>query len=357
MDIISILVLLGKIVLVLTVCMGSVPFLVWFERRGSAWMQGRVGPSRVGPFGLLQSLADVLKFLFKEDFVPQNASKIYYYMAPMVALIAPLAALTLIPFSSFITIDGVNYPMQIAIVDTGILFILAFAGLEVYPIILAGWSSNNKYSILGALRGSSQIISYEIAMGLALVSMLVAYGTLSPQEMVGMQQSDGAIGMWGAWLNPIGALIFWICIFAETNRLPFDLPEGESELVAGFHLEYGAMKFALFFLAEYVAMLMASALMVVIFFGGYGLLPGLAGLIPFLHSYLPSVEVQNIKAFLEFVSMFLKVAFIMFVFVWVRWTIPRFRYDQVMDLGWKTLFPLSLLNLIYMALITAWKFS
>ena len=248
MDIISIIVLVAKIILVLAVSMGSVPFLVWFERRGSAWMQGRVGPNRVGPFGLLQSLADVLKFLFKEDFVPQNANKFYYYLAPLIALVAPLAALTLIPFGSFITVAGVQYPLQISIVDTGVLFILAFAGLEVYPIILAGWASNNKYSILGSLRGSSQITSYEIAMGLSLVSMLIAYGTLSPQEMVSMQQSDGSIGMWGAWINPLGALDFWICIFAETNRLPFDLPEGEAELVAGFHLEYGAMKFALFFL-------------------------------------------------------------------------------------------------------------
>jgi NADH-quinone oxidoreductase subunit H len=357
MDIVAVLILVAKIVIVLAVSMGSVPFLVWFERRGSAWMQGRVGPNRVGPFGLLQSLADVLKFLFKENFVPQNANKFYYYLAPLIALVAPLAALTLIPFGSFVTIAGVDYPLQIAVVDTGILFILAFAGLEVYPIILAGWSSNNKYSILGSLRGSSQIISYEIAMGLALVSMIIAYGTISPQEMVSMQQADGGIGMWGALLNPLGALIFWICIFAETNRLPFDLPEGEAELVAGFHVEYGAMKFALFFLAEYVAMIMASALMVIIFFGGYGLLPGMSGLIPVLHNQFPTMEVQNIKAFLEFVSMFSKVAFMMFVFVWVRWTIPRFRYDQVMDLGWKVLFPLSLINLLYMALITAWKFS
>lgn len=357
MDITPILVLIGKIIIVLAVCMGSVPFLVWFERRGSAWMQGRVGPNRVGPFGLLQSLADVLKFVFKEDFVPQNANKFFYYMAPAIALIAPLAALTLIPFSSYITIAGVNYPMQIAVVDTGIIFILAFVGLEVYPMILAGWSSNNKYSIFGALRGTSQIISYEIAMGLALVSMIIAYGTLSPQEMVSMQEHNGALGMWGAVINPIGALIFWVCIFAETNRLPFDLPEGEAELVAGFHIEYGAMKFALFFLAEYIAMIMASALMVIIFFGGYNLLPGLSNLIPILHSVIPDFEIQNIKAFLEFVSMFLKVAFVMFVFVWVRWTIPRFRYDQVMDLGWKILFPLSLVNLIYMGLITAWKLS
>ena len=353
MDVTAFLVMIGKIIFLLAICLGVVPFLVWFERRGSAWMQGRVGPSRVGPFGLFQSFADVLKFFFKEDFVPANANKFYYYAAPAIALTAPLAALSLIPFGSNIIISGQSFPLQVAMVDTGILFILAFAGLEVYPMILAGWSSNNKYSVLGALRGSSQIISYEIAMGLALVSMLMAYGTLDPHQMVAAQKSGGAVGYWGFLINTLGALIFWVCIFAETNRLPFDLPEGESELVAGFHLEYGAIKFALFFLAEYVAMIMASALMVILFFGGYGLLPGMSNLIPHLESSL-RLHPQNAKAILEFTSLFLKVAFLMFVFVWVRWTLPRFRYDQVMDLGWKIMFPLGLVNLVYMAILTAW---
>lgn len=355
MDWIFVLVSIAKIVFVLAVCLGVVPFLVWFERRGSAWMQGRVGPHRVGPFGLLQSVADVLKFFFKEDFVPQNANKFYYYAAPAIALIAPLAALSLIPFGSHLVIHGVEYPLQVSIVDTGIIFILAFAGLEVYPIILAGWSSNNKYSVLGALRGSSQIVSYEISMGLALVSMILAYGTFNPQEMVVMQHSGGELGHWGALVNPLGTLIFWICIFAETNRLPFDLPEGEAELVAGFHLEYGAMKFALFFLAEYVAMIMASALMVIVFFGGYGILSPCESIVSWLGHIFTNVELQNIRALFEFVSFFIKVAVVMFIFVWVRWTLPRFRYDQVMDLGWKILFPLALVNLAYMAVFTALK--
>ena len=350
MDQIMWIALFLKIAFVLAICMGSVPFLVWFERRGSAWIQGRVGPNRVGPFGLLQSLADVLKFFFKEDFVPSQASKFYYYLAPCVALFAPLGALTMIPFGSYIEINGHIINLQIAEVNAGVLFILAFAGLEVYPIILAGWASNNKYSIFGALRGSSQIVSYEISMGLALVSMLLAYGTLDLHVMVNWQNSVG--GWWGCVINPVGALIFWICIFAETNRLPFDLPEGEAEIVAGFHLEYGSMKFALFFLAEYVAMIMASALLATVFFGGYGLLPGFDAMSVWMSDHY-GWPAQNAKALFQFLSLFLKVAFIMFVFVWIRWTLPRFRFDQLMNLGWKILFPLALINLGYMvALVT-----
>ncbi len=338
-----------KIIFLLAISMGPVPILVWFERRGSAWMQGRVGPNRVGPFGLLQSLADVLKFFFKEDFVPSQASKFYYYLAPAIALVAPLGALCMIPFGSYIEVGGEIITMQVANVNAGVLFILAFAGLEVYPIILAGWASNNKYSIFGSLRGSSQIISYEISMGLALVSMLLAYGTLDMHVMVDWQSR---VGWWGCLINPIGALIFWICIFAETNRLPFDLPEGEAEIVAGFHLEYGSMKFALFFLAEYVAMIMASALLATVFFGGYGLLPGFASVVGMI-SDSQAWPLQNVTAAFQFLSLFLKVAFFMFVFVWVRWTLPRFRFDQLMNLGWKILFPLALVNLAYMvALVT-----
>ena len=336
--------LMAKILFVVGVCLGVVPVMVWFERRGAAWMQGRVGPNRVGPFGLLQPLADVIKFIMKEDFTPRNANKFYYYLAPMMALIAPLCALAVIPFGSKIIFEGREIVLQIAQMDTGVIFILAFAGLEVYPIILAGWASKNKYSVLGSLRGSSQIVSYEISMGLALLSMLIVYGSFNPHDMVAWQSNH----YWGALVNPFGALVFWISIFAETNRLPFDLPEGESEIVAGYHLEYGAMKFALFFMAEYVAMIMASALLATLFFGGYGLLPGMPALINMISSHFQFGEVgmQNTKAAFEILSLFSKVAFFMFVFVWIRWTLPRFRFDQLMDLGWKILFPLSLINLV-----------
>jgi NADH-quinone oxidoreductase subunit H len=355
MDMFILVQLIAKILFVVGLCLGVVPVMVWFERRGAAWMQGRVGPNRVGPFGLLQPLADAVKFIFKEDFTPRNANKFFYYMAPMIALIAPLCALSVIPFGSHIVVNGNQVIMQIAQMDTGVVFILAFAGLEVYPVILAGWASRNKYSVLGALRGSSQIVSYEISMGLALLSMLVVYGSFDLHEMVAWQSGtllNGFLPKWGALINPVAAFIFWICTFAETNRLPFDLPEGEAELVAGYHLEYGSMKFALFFMAEYVAMIMASALIATVFFGGYALLPGMEFIISKVVAHFGFAEVgaQNIKALFQFISIFSKVAVFMFLFVWVRWTIPRFRFDQLMDLGWKLLFPLALFNLVVVTL-------
>jgi NADH-quinone oxidoreductase subunit H len=301
-------------------------------------------------------LADVIKFFFKEDWIPGNAHKFYYLMAPVIALVAPLAAISVIPFGSHVIIGEEIVTLQLADIDSGVIFILAFAGLEVYPVILAGWASNNKYSVLGALRGSAQVVSYEISMGLALLSMLLFYGTFDMNEMVAWQSKNlwGQIPAWGAFLNPFAALVFWISIFAETNRLPFDLPEGESEIVAGYHLEYGAFKFAAFFMAEYCAMIMASALMVTVFFGGYGFLPGMQTILEVVSGQfgLGPVGIQNVTALLQFTSLASKVAFVMFVFVWVRWTLPRFRFDQLMDLGWKWLFPLSLVNLVYSALLT-----
>ena len=350
MELFDIIATLVKMIFVVALCLASVPICVWFERRGSAWIQGRLGPNRVGPFGLIQPMADALKFFFKEDFIPAKANKFYYLMAPIIALVAPLVALTTVPFGSHITLFGREISLQIVNFDAGIMLALAFIGLEVYPIILAGWSSNNKYSMMGAIRGSSQIVSYEIAMGLSLISMLVVYGTFDMNEMVAFQQAH----TWGAFINPLAALIFWICIFAETNRLPFDLPEGDAEIVAGFHLEYGAMKFALFFMAEYVAMIMASLFLSTIFFGGYALLPGFATIISSLSSALSfdATQMQNLKALFEFISLFIKVGFFMFVFVWVRWTLPRFRFDQLMDLGWKALFPLALFNLVLMSIVS-----
>jgi NADH-quinone oxidoreductase subunit H len=342
--------MMAKILVILACTLGVVPVLVWFERRGAAWMQRRVGPNRVGPFGLLQPLADVIKFMHKETFTPANAHKFYYMMAPIIALIAPLCALAVIPFGGKAIINGQEVLLQIADMDTGVIFILAFAGLEVYPIILAGWASRNKYSVLGALRGSSQIVSYEISMGLALLSILIVYGTFDPHKMVAFQNDTlwGFLPKWGVFLNPFGALVFWISTFAETNRLPFDLPEGESELVAGYHLEYGGMKFAAFFMAEYVAMIMASGLLVTLYFGGYNLLPGMDLLVGSVsnHFGFGVVGQTNVTAFFQFASFFTKVAFFMFVMIWIRWTLPRFRFDQLMDLGWKILFPLSLINLV-----------
>ncbi len=355
MDTFILIEIVAKIVFVFAVCLGVVPLLVWFERRGSAWIQGRVGPNRVGPFGLIQPVADVAKFFFKEFWTPANANKWYYHLAPIFALVAPMAAMTIIPFGSHLVIGDYIINLQVARVDSGVLFILAFAGLEVYPIIIAGWSSNNKYSILGALRGASQIISYEISMGLALLSILLVYGTFDLHKMVEWQNQRffGFLPAWGVLVNPIGALIFWVSTFAETNRLPFDLPEGDSEIVAGYHLEYGAMKFALFFMAEYVAMIMASALMCTLFFGGYNLLPGMHALVDLIVSVHGFAEAgrQNATAILQFLSFFLKVSFFMVVMIWVRWTLPRFRFDQVVNLGWKILFPLALCNVVIVSIV------
>src|SRR3989339_198860 len=340
----------AKMAVVVGLALSSVPFLVWFERRGSAWMQGRVGPNRVGPFGLLQSVADVLKLFLKESFIPGHVNKFFYLLAPAIALAAPLGALMVIPFGSHAMVMGQKVVLQIAQIDSGLIFLLAFAGLEVYPVILGGWASHNKYTVLGALRGSSQMVSYEIAMGMSILSMLVIYGTFNLQEMVAWQGDSwlGFIPTWGAFINPIGALIFFISIFAETNRLPFDLPEGDAEIVGGYHTEYGAMKFGMFFLAEYVAMVMASALISTLYFGGFNLLPGFGLLVSWVGGYTDGSPdaLQNVKAAFEFVSILLKVGFFLFVFVWVRWTLPRFRFDQLMDLGWKVLFPLSFVNLL-----------
>jgi NADH-quinone oxidoreductase subunit H len=357
MDMFELVAMLLKMLFVLAVVLNAVPIVIWFERRGSAWIQGRVGPNRVGPFGLMQPVADVIKFIFKEDFVPAQASKFYYHFAPMVAAVAPFAAFAAIPFGSYLVINGQNVPLQIATLDIGVLAVLAFIGLEIYPMMLAGWASNNKYSIFGALRGSSQMVSYEIAMGLSLVSMLTIYGTLDMGKIVAYQEESlwGFIPHWGFLLNPVAFIIFLVSIFAETNRLPFDMPEGDSEIVAGYHTEYGATKFAMFFFAEYVAMIAASCLLITLFFGGYALFPGMK---PVLASVASALQLgadgsQNLLAVAQTLVFIFKVTCVMFLFVWVRWTFPRFRFDQLMHLGWKIFFPLALFNLVFVAIVIA----
>ncbi len=357
MELTDFIIMGAKVALIVVVMLQVVPIMVWVERRGSALMQNRLGPNRVGPLGLFQSLADVVKFIFKEDMVPDHANKFYYFLAPAVLLIPAFMTFAVVPFAGDIEIAGRLVHMQMADLNVGLLYIFAIGSLGVYGIIMAGWASNNKYSLMGSLRSSAQMISYELSLGLSVVGVVLIYGTFNLREMVEFQAANpifGIVPRWGVFLQPVGFLLFMTSLYAETNRLPFDLPEGESEIVAGYHLEYGSMKFALFFMAEYLNMVTASALMTTIYFGGYSLLPGMAFLIEPMSgvlsnlSFLPNPQ-DWARVLLEGLSFTIKVGGFMWLFVWVRWTLPRFRYDQLMDLGWKVFLPLSLANIVVTA--------
>jgi NADH-quinone oxidoreductase subunit H len=302
------------------------------ERRISAWIQDRVGPNRVGPFGLLQPAADGLKFILKEDFTPAYARKVYFWLAPAVAMVPALLTLAVIPFGSQLG----SQKAVIADLNVGILFTFGIVSLSVYGIVLAGYASNSKYPFLGGIRSSAQMISYEIAMGLSVVPVFMLVGDLNLSAVIDYQKS-------GAWLilkQPIAFVIFLVAAFAETNRLPFDMPEAESELVGGYHTEYSSMKFALFFLGEYAAMIAVSAMMVVLFLGGWTL--------PFagLNETATSLGMGLLQ-----VGIFIgKLLLFMGLFIWVRWMLPRFRYDQLMDIGWKRFVPLAIANIVVTAI-------
>jgi NADH-quinone oxidoreductase subunit H len=337
MTLAGLLITLLKIAVVFNVVMAVVTLLVWVERRVSAFIQDRLGPNRVGPYGLLQPFADAIKFIYKEDLIPGQVDRRVFVIAPALSLIPALITFAVIPFGGTLSIFGWEIPLIITDVNIGVLYILALSSLGVYGVVLAGWSSNNKYSLLGGLRSSAQMISYELALGLSIVGVLLLTGSLSLREIVYAQH-----GLWNVVKQPLGFFIFLVAVFAETNRLPFDLPEAETELVAGYHTEYAGMKFAMFFMAEYANMVTASALVVTIFFGGW--------MIPFVSTPDPSPWWLSILEVLAFSG---KVAVLLFLFVWVRWTIPRFRYDQLMMLGWKVLLPLALLNIFLTAGIVA----
>jgi NADH-quinone oxidoreductase subunit H len=304
--------------------LGVLPIVIWAERKVAAHIQFRPGPNRVGPFGLIQPAADVLKLFFKEDIVPAESHRILYVMAPLISFIPAFVTFAVVPVGPNVIIADVNI---------GILVFLAMSSLSVYSIVLAGWASNNKYSLMGGLRSSAQMISYELAMGLAVVSVVLTAGSLSTVRIVDAQQP-----LWFAVLQPVAFLIFVIAMLAETNRAPFDLPEAEAELVAGYHVEYSSMKFAIFFMGEYMNMMAIAAIATTLFLGGWAgpalplLPPALTGILWFT----------------------LKVAVIMFFFLWVRWTFPRLRYDQLMGFGWKVLLPLALANVMVTALVRYW---
>lgn len=366
---------LVKMILIFLMMVQAVPILVWLERRGSGFIQNRFGPNRVGPLGLMQLLADAVKFLQKEEFVPAKGIKVLYYAAPIIALVPATLAFLAIPVGAPMNIEAFEmfgsqfgpyrFVLQGYEVGVGIVFVLGISSLAAYAVLLAGWGSGNKYALLGALRASSQMISYELALGLSVVGVILTYGTFNFGEMIAQQQGPltlrafgesltiGWLPNWGIFFQPIGAFLFFAATFAESNRLPFDLPEGEAELVAGFHTEYGGFKMLLFFIGEYGHMMVASGLMATFFFGGYQIpFVSPADVLAWVTTWAPTAnQAAVITGLLHHVVFLVKLALFLWIFIHVRWTLPRFRYDQLMDLGWKTMLPWALANTIATALV------
>ena len=365
-DWISLLISVGKALLVVAILMGLCLYAVLGERKVSSWIQGRVGPNRtslpivlaipfIGPFltrlGLFQPLADGGKFLFKEEMIPGHVNKVYFVLAPMLALIPALVTITVVPFGRMVDATGAVVPMILANLDIGILFIFAVSSLGVYSIILAGWAANSKYPFLGGIRASAQMISYELALTLSVLPVFLwinapgTEGSLSLFRVVVAQDN-----LWFVIWQPVSALVFMISLFAETNRLPFDMPESETDLVGGYHTEYSAFKFGLFFTAEYAHMIVGSAVFTLLFLGGWHPLPFVTLEDLTLWTGL-DISTGALGATLSVLILLLKVIGCLFFFMWVRWTVPRFRYDQVMRIGWSALLPLAIANLVAYAVI------
>jgi NADH-quinone oxidoreductase subunit H len=343
MDIVSLLIILIKILLIMFgVLVLGAAIAVYAERRVSAFIQERVGPNRVGPAGLIQPFADVVKLIMKEDIVPKQANRFIHDLAPIISISIALSTFAIIPFGNTIELFGRQIKLMIADVDIGMLYLLALTSIGVYGVSLAGWSSNNKYSLLGGLRSSGQLISYELSMGLSLIGVIMICGTLRLDQIV-LQQTDywwGILPKWNFFLQPLGCVTFMIASFAETNRLPFDLPEAEPELVGGYHTEYTGMKFGLFFLAEYANVITSSAVTVTLFFGGWQL--------PFAEQWGLSPVILSL---LQMLTFFTKVILLVLFFIIVRWTIPRFRYDQLMRIGWKVMLPIAIANFLVTGIV------
>jgi NADH-quinone oxidoreductase subunit H len=323
-----------KLILIVVVISASLViamYTTFAERKVAAILQDRRGPNRAGPFGLLQPLADGLKLFFKEEIIPNFSNKFLFILGPALAMLTAMMTSAIIPWGNKLELFGREISLQITDVNVGVLYVFGVVSLGVYGIMIGSWASNNKFSLMGGLRAASQIISYELAMGISMIALLMVTGTLSLKEMVVQQQA----GYWNIVKQPLGFLIFLICAFAECNRTPFDLPEAENELIGGYHTEYSSMKLGFFLFAEYINMFVSSVIMATLFFGGYD--------IPFFNEATLS---PNIAAILGIVALMAKVVFFIFLFMWVRWTIPRFRYDQLMHLGWRILIPLALFNML-----------
>jgi NADH-quinone oxidoreductase subunit H len=419
----EILIVLGKIGFMLALILGLLPAMIWAERKGAAYMQDRIGPNRAslgGVFrlaGLVHPIADVLKLVFKEDVIPAGVNRVFFHFAPFFVMVIALSTYAVIPFGDALYLGDTVIPLQVADLNVGVLYILAMTSLSVYGIVLAGWASNNKYSFLGGIRATSQMISYEINMGLAVLSLILAMGTVRMNEMVQAQGELlwGFLPAWGVVLQPVGFIIFIVALFAEVNRNPFDLPEAESELVTGYHTEYSSLKFALFYMAEYANMIVGAAITATLFFGGWQvpwlgtgtlrasagpLLTGSVALGVLLNVLFAAAAWRHYERFkgrlgdrreaepmvlaviflllaigaalylvlgrpweidsaaaahfatvAQTGAFVLKTVFFAWLFIWVRWTLPRFRYDQLMRLGWRFMLPLALLNFFVTAAV------
>jgi len=325
------------IVIIFGISLMIAMYSTYAERKIAAFFQDRLGPNRAGPYGILQPLADGAKMFLKEEIIPTNSSKFLFIAGPSLAIMTACIGSAVIPWGQKLTIGSHVVDLQVADINVGILYIFGVVSLGVYGVMIGGWASNNKYSLLGAIRAASQNISYEISMGLSIIALLMVTGTLSLREIAEQQHGFWYHGWftWNVFKQPLGFLIFIVCAFAETNRTPFDLPECETELVGGYHTEYSSMKLGFYLFAEYINMFVSGAVMATLYFGGYNF--------PFMHHLGLS---ENWVSILGVIALFIKIFFFIFFFMWVRWTVPRFRYDQLMDLGWKALIPLAIANII-----------
>lgn len=331
MDIAFLIEKLALIAIIFSISLLIAMYSTYFERKFAGFFQDRIGPNRAGPWGILQPLADGGKLFFKEEIIPQTANMGLFVMGPSLAMLTACMTSAVIPFGTYIEMFGRQVQLQVTDINIGILYIFGVVSMGVYGIMIGGWASNNKFALLGAIRAASQNISYEIAMGLSIIAVVMITGSLSLKDIAAWQ--DG--GNWLIVYQPLGFLIFIVCAFAETNRAPFDLPECETELVGGYHTEYSSMKLGFYLFAEYINMFISSALMSTLYFGGYNF--------PFMHDLGLS---QNAISILGVVFMFTKIFIFIFIFMWVRWTLPRFRYDQLMRLGWQGLIPLAIINIV-----------
>lgn len=335
-----ILVKFALVLLVFLVSLGIAAYSTFAERKIAAFLQDRVGPDRAGPFGLLQPIADGVKMFMKEEIIPTNADKALFILGPCIMMMTACMTGVVIPWGDSLFINGTEYPVQITDVNIGILYVFGVVSIGVYGIMIGGWASNNKYSLMGAIRASSQMISYELAMGMSIIALVMTTGTLSVREIVEQQQGMN----WNIFVQPLGFLLFIVCAFAECNRTPFDLPECETELVGGYHTEYSSMKLGFYLFAEYINMFISSAIISSLYFGGYNF--------PFMDQLdLP----HNIMTLIGTGIFFAKIFFFIFFFMWIRWTIPRFRYDQLMHLGWRIMIPLAITNIVLTALFVLWR--